>query len=113
MRKNRSPASWRFSGNSRQAAGARRRVIFRADDRCCRQHRLYDFPTRQYWQRIWTALQSFLMGLHMVQKEASGTMKKQVIGPPEKAIAQSPVLERLKEKVPGNFGQAPVNPAFL
>jgi hypothetical protein len=52
-------------------------------------------------QRIRTALMSFLMDLPMVRKEASHNMKKHMIAPLEKAINESPVLKRMREKQPG------------
>jgi hypothetical protein len=76
-------------------------VIFRADDSYYRQHGFYDFPTQQYGQRIRTALMSFLMDLPMVRKEASHNMKKHMIAPLKKAINESPVLKRMREKQPG------------
>jgi len=74
------------------------RVVFRADDRYYRQHGVYDFPTRQYGQRIRTAVIAFFLDLPPIRRDAAKTLKEHMIAPLEKAIRESPVLANMKGK---------------
>lgn len=72
------------------------RAIFKADDRYYRQHGLYDFPTRNYRQRIVTRAMSLLMCIPAVRRDVVKNMPAYMIQPLEKAIESSEVLAKRK-----------------
>ena len=75
------------------------RAIFKADDRYYRQHGLYDFPTRDYQQRIITRATSLAMAIPSVRRDVVKKMPSHMIRPLEKAIESSRVLaERRSEQ---------------
>jgi multimeric flavodoxin WrbA len=75
------------------------RATFKADDRYYRQHGLYDFPTRNYLQRIGTRATSLMMCIPSVRREVVKNMPTYMIQPLQKAIETSRVLaERRKRR---------------
>ncbi|WP_261597743.1 NAD(P)H-dependent oxidoreductase [Methanoculleus formosensis] len=72
------------------------RAIFKADDRYYRQHGLYDFPTRDYRQRIVTRATSLAMSIPAVRRDVVKNMPDYMIQPLEKAIESSRVLAKRK-----------------
>jgi len=72
------------------------RAIFKADDRYYRQHGLYDFPTRDYMQRIGTRTMSLIMSIPAVRREVTKNMVSYMIQPLQKSIEKSRVLAERK-----------------
>ncbi len=72
------------------------RAIFKADDRYYRQHGLYDFPTRDYAQRIGVRATSLMMGIPSVRRDVVKNMPTYMIQPLQKAIESSRVLAERK-----------------
>ncbi len=74
------------------------RAIFKADDRYYRQHGLYDFPTRDYLQRIGTRVTALAMSIPSVRREVVKNMPAYMIEPLQKSIEKSPVLAKRRAK---------------
>ncbi len=74
------------------------RATFKADDRYYRQHGLYDFPTRNYLQRIGTRATSLIMSIPAVRREVVKNMPTYMIQPLQKSIETSTVLAKRKAK---------------
>jgi len=72
------------------------RAIFKADDRYYRQHGLYDFPTRDYLQRISVRATSIMMNIPAVRRDVVKNMPTYMIRPLQKAIESSRVLAERK-----------------
>ncbi|MCM2466701.1 NAD(P)H-dependent oxidoreductase [Methanoculleus oceani] len=72
------------------------RATFKADDRYYRQHGLYDFPTRNYLERISTRATSLMMCIPAVRREVVKNMPTYMIQPLQKAIESSRVLAERK-----------------
>lgn len=74
------------------------RAIFKADDRYYRQHGLYDFPTRDYLQRISVRATSLMMSIPAVRRDVVKNMPTYMIQPLQKAIESSRVLAERKAR---------------
>jgi multimeric flavodoxin WrbA len=72
------------------------RAVFRADHAYYRQHGLYDFPQKDYSQRIRTAILSLVLSFPAARKQARTEMKKHMLEPFAKVFTDSPVLKRLQ-----------------
>lgn len=74
------------------------RATFKADDRYYRQHGLYDFPTRNYLQRIGTRATSLIMNIPAVRREVVKNMPTYMIQPLQRSIETSTVLAKRRAK---------------
>lgn len=75
------------------------RAFFKADDRYYRTHGLYDFPTKNYLQRIGTAAFSLFLDIPWVRKKAEKETVSHMVRPFKEVVARSPVLaERRAEQ---------------
>ena len=74
------------------------RAVFKADDRYYRQHGLYDFPTRNYLQRISTRATSLAMSIPGIRREVVKNMPTYMIQPLQRSIEKSTVLAKRRTK---------------
>ncbi len=74
------------------------RAVFKADDRYYRQHGLYDFPTRNYLQRISTRATSLIMSIPGIRREVVKNMPTYMVQPLQRSIEKSTVLAKRKAK---------------
>lgn len=75
------------------------RAIFKADDRYYRAHGLYDFPTKNYLQRIGTRLFSLFLDIPGVRKNVEKNMTAHMIHPFHETIEKSKVLAARRSKL--------------
>ena len=74
------------------------RAIFKADDRYFRTHGLYDFPTKNYLERIGNRLFSFFLDIPGIRKNVEKNLVTHMIRPFRETIEKSRVLAKRRAK---------------
>lgn len=74
------------------------RAIFKADDRYFRTHGLYDFPTKNYLERIGNRLFSFFLDIPGIRKNVEKNLVTYMIRPFRETIEKSRVLAKRRAK---------------
>jgi len=75
------------------------RAVFKADDRYFRSHGLYDFPTKNYPERIGTRLFSLFLDIPGIRKNVEKNMVANMIRPFRETIEKSKVLAARRSKL--------------
>lgn len=72
------------------------RAVFKADDRYYRTHGYYDFPTKNYLQRMKTRAFSLFLGIPYIRKKVKKEMINQMVRPFREARQKSRILAERK-----------------